>query len=388
MSSAQRDALDEDVRGIGRFLLGPWQLFPRSVTVIFFVTLMVRAAGRAAAMSIDSSGTFRIITPNALTAIVGAVGIGALYWGVPRVFDRLRPRTGSAGRSRYLLEVVLIALVMAVLLHVVTRVLFLDGGVDEAAPVAVSLGFSFPGLILGLLLLNGLLGRIERALRRQERMLERRLVDVQGQRAAVLAADERVRAEIAATLHDDVQTRLLRVAMRLSAIRDVVGEEERAVVDASIDELESTREDGVRAIGRRLAPNLGATGLLSSLRESAEAYAGVMDVEFDFADDMTTRFGAMVEQTPIELAIYRVTEQALQNALKHGRATHARVSLRAAGPAAVRLVIDSDGTGPSESPEPGEGTRVIEAWLGEVGGSWELGPAPDGGARFAATIGA
>ena len=370
-----------------RFLLGPWALYPRTVTVIFLVVLAVRASGRAAAMSVDSAGTFRILAPNMLTAVVGAAAAGALYWGVPRAFDRIRPRTGPVGRARYLAEVVVIAGVMAVLLHVVTRVLFLDGGADEAAALSVSLGFSTPGLILGLLLLNGLLGRIEAALRRQERLLERQLVEVEGQRAAILAAEERVRAEIAATLHDDLQTRLLRATVRLGTVRDRLGADEQAVVDEVVDELDEAREDGVRTIGRRLAPNLHAVGLLPALRESADAYAGAMVVECAFDEAVIACYAATAEPQPSALAVYRVAEQALQNALKHGRAEHAWLSLTAAPDGACVLVIDADGETPVAEPVPGEGTRVIEAWMAEVGGTWELVARPGGGSRFSARFG-
>ena len=45
---------------VARFALGPWPFFPGVVVVIAFVTLVVRAFARAAALSTDASSTFEV----------------------------------------------------------------------------------------------------------------------------------------------------------------------------------------------------------------------------------------------------------------------------------------------------------------------------------------
>lgn len=369
---------------IARFALGPWPFFPGVVIVIAFVTLVVRAFGRAAALSTDASSTFSVLAPNLATAAVASALIGGLVWAVPRIVARVIPRDG---RVRYLLTCLVLAVIIAVALHLITRFVFTDGAADEQATLLVSLGFSTPFTFISELLVFGLIGTIDARLRRGERALTERLGVVELQRAAVLSADERVRAEIAATLHDDIQTRLLRVAMLLGSVRGELAPAPRAVVDDAIAELEDTREHGVRAIGRRLAPNLDAVGLITSLREFTDAYAGAMAVDVRCDEAVVERFGASGGHRPEALAIYRIAEQALQNALKHGRATRAVVGLHTTGPLAVELEVVADGAAPPAQPQPGEGTRLIEAWLAEVGGTWSLAATPGGGSRFAATIG-
>ena len=87
------------------------------------------------------------------------------------------------------------------------------------------------------------------------------------------------------------------------------------------------------------------------------------------------------------LALYRITEQALQNALKHGHAKQARISVELADGAAVQLTIAADGTPPGRGAAPGTGTAIINAWLDDVGGRWSLTPSDEGGSRFRATVG-
>ena len=51
------------------------------------------------------------------------------------------------------------------------------------------------------------------------------------------------------------------------------------------------------------------------------------------------------------------------------------------------LLVTADGTAPARDRVAGNGTAIINAWLGDVGGTWALETAEGGGSRFRATIG-
>jgi hypothetical protein len=53
----------------------------------------------------------------------------------------------------------------------------------------------------------------------------------------------------------------------------------------------------------------------------------------------------------------------------------------------VTLLITADGLPPAGTGTTGNGTAIINAWLGDVGGTWSLDAGDDGGSRFWATIG-
>jgi len=340
---APRDRL----RSATRLIVGPWPFFPWILMWIGIGGLMLRALGRASARAIDVPQTLELAWPNIQTAIVGSAASGLFIWGIPRLVDRAKPRRGAPmGRGRYLLDAAFIAVAIAITLHVITRYLFPDDAVDESATLATSLGFSTPLIFIILLGINGVVASLSERLHRQEALLARRLGEVERQRRALLTTDERVRADIARDLHDHVQTRLLRVAISLDRARGELPEGARAEVDAAIGEIEDIRENGIRSLGRRLAPNLTAFGLLPALRELADPYAGAMKIEFAFDDAVADRFRATDSADLTALALYRVTEQALQNALKHGRAGRVSVNVEGAAAGSFRLDVLADGEPP------------------------------------------
>lgn len=366
--------------GIVRFVLGPWPLYPGVILLMTFGLLAMRAFGRAAALSSDAGHALAIAAPNLVTAGVVAASIAGMLWAAPRALARTGRTTST--RPSYLATVGLAGVALTATITLMSRVVFPDPG-DVPSPIVST---SLITLVLGtlvLLVLNGAIGRVDARLRRSERLLAERLAEVERQRSAILATDERIRREIASSLHDDVQTRLLRAAIRLGTIEASVAEDRRAVLAEAIGDIEDVREHGVRALGRRLAPNLGVTGLPTALRERAEVYAGVMEVAFDFADGATEG----LEEPVVPLAAYRIVEQALQNALKHGAATRAIVRLERVEGGQLRVEVIADGASPPGDPEPGDGMRIIDSWIATAGGRWTLEAAPDGGSRVVAVIG-
>ena len=88
----------------------------------------------------------------------------------------------------------------------------------------------------------------------------------------------------------------------------------------------------------------------------------------------------------ILLGLYRMCEQALLNAVKHGRADRTRVSVELDG-AYIVLTVSNDGRLlDSEAAEPGLGASIITAWCSALGGTWELAPGVRSGAVLTARI--
>ena len=254
-------------------------------------------------------------------------------------------------------------------------------------PLSVRFILSVPVIALVLFIGNGVLAAVRARLAQQETLLAERLAMVRSERSLLLAAEEKVRAEASRTLHDDVQAALLRSVVRLEALRDRLDEDDRALFDASIDEIETVREVRVRALGRVLAPNIDDIGLLQALEELAALYADVMPVTFDFPEQIAERFHPVGEQDETALALYRITEQVLLNALKHARATSVEVALTELLDGRVRLEITSDGVPPETDAEAGTGTATINAWLDAVGGWWDMGATSNGGTRVTVVAG-
>ncbi|MGH9181025.1 MAG: sensor histidine kinase, partial [Acidimicrobiales bacterium] len=88
----------------------------------------------------------------------------------------------------------------------------------------------------------------------------------------------------------------------------------------------------------------------------------------------------------VELAAYRIVQEALTNSLRHARARRATVRLDThAG--RLRVVVADDGSGHDGGRRSGgHGLVGMRERVAVYGGSLDVGPAPEGGFRVEATI--
>ncbi len=208
------------------------------------------------------------------------------------------------------------------------------------------------------------------------------------QREAV--RDERTR--IARELHDVVGHALSLMLVQVGAARTVLDERPAAARDL----LLATERTGAETMAE-------LDRVLGLLREdvgsdTGPVAGGPVDDGPGLADldGLVARFGDAGLQvrldrgpgvrahysTSTDLAVYRVVQEALTNALRHGRAATARVSLRCRDGELLVEVVD-DGTGPAPGWEPGRGLLGVRERTGLLGGGVEHGAAPGGGFRLA-----
>jgi signal transduction histidine kinase len=91
---------------------------------------------------------------------------------------------------------------------------------------------------------------------------------------------------------------------------------------------------------------------------------------------------ARVLPDAMEVAIYRIVEESLINASRHGRARLVTVTLDLGGP--ILLTIVDDGVGLPDQMEPGIGIRSMRERAEELGGSFSIAPAGEAGVRIEA----
>ena len=80
----------------------------------------------------------------------------------------------------------------------------------------------------------------------------------------------------------------------------------------------------------------------------------------------------------VDLAAYRIIQEALTNALKHAGPASARVLVRY-GLGEVELEISDDGSGPQSIDGEGHGLAGIRERASLYGGRVDAGPRPEGG---------
>ena len=110
---------------------------------------------------------------------------------------------------------------------------------------------------------------------------------------------------------------------------------------------------------------LESEGLMSALQELAHATAKMFGVECVFRCDHPVQ----IHDNTTATHLYRIAQEAVSNAIKHGRAS--RIEIGLAGEAdRVFLVVKDNGCGiPATPPRTGAGLRIMQYRAGMIGGS-------------------
>jgi signal transduction histidine kinase len=185
-----------------------------------------------------------------------------------------------------------------------------------------------------------------------------------------LATDrERQRLRLASELHDAVGQELIALKFALEHVRAagrscLAGEAEKSLAGAIERTMSLIRE--VRGICHGLyPPTLEAFGLVSALKHLAENCRTPAPVALRCAAALeAARF-----PSEVEIALFRIAQEALQNALRHSQATHITLSLAHEDGAATLSVVD-DGVGfdPEKSVGKGLGFTSMRERAMTVGG--------------------
>jgi signal transduction histidine kinase/PAS domain-containing protein len=207
----------------------------------------------------------------------------------------------------------------------------------------------------------------------------------QAQQAAAL--EERHR--LARDLHDSVTQSLFTVTLMAEAAQAMI-DRDPVRVAGYLERLKDTAHTALaemRALLNQLRPQgLSAAGLGAALRKHAETVGAQVGLAVTVNVD-----GNLPDLSPaIEEALYRIAQEALHNVVKHAQATEACITLNAlrprpdAPPQAVVLSVEDDGRGFVVAPAGTGGggglglTSMRERATG-LGGSFAIGPRPDGG---------
>jgi two-component system, NarL family, sensor histidine kinase UhpB len=191
----------------------------------------------------------------------------------------------------------------------------------------------------------------------------------------VLFAQEAERRRIAQELHDQIGQDLTAVVLELKRVQTRVTPEEAETL-ADAQELARESLEDLRRISHQLRPvaldDLGLSSAIAALCADITRRTG-FQIDFAGADGALP---AIDHDT--ELAIYRVAQESITNAVRHSGGTRVEVSLTADGGGLVLHVAD-DGSG-FEPPPRGGGIRGMRERALAIGGRLTVGTENGGGA--------
>lgn len=222
--------------------------------------------------------------------------------------------------------------------------------------------------------------------------LARNLAALRRSREDVIAAEERVRQEIAELLHGRVQSRLVLASLRLDQCRREWGtdpDRARALLADALTELDEIREREVRRASYLLHPSFIREGLGAAAQELVDRVDGDTRVTLEI-DPALERLDTPIRNAvpePLRLVGFRVIEEALANTLRHAGATRAQVRLALDGGGLLTIEVADDGRGFDRAAvEPGLGFASIESRVAQVGGRWSIESSPGRGTRVLAAL--
>jgi two-component system sensor histidine kinase UhpB len=204
--------------------------------------------------------------------------------------------------------------------------------------------------------------------------------------ARALRAEEEERLRIARELHDDTAQTLAALLIRLRLMRNVEGEAARAALEELRVQLGEAIER-VRRFARGLRPPaLDDLGLVPALEAHVRGLveSGGVPIRLE-AEPIVSALSPEAE-----LALYRIAQEALSNAVRHAGASEVRLAIRRAGDE-VRLTVTDDGAGfdpeaLGEARERGLGLFGMHERAAYVGGAVEVRARPGAGTTVEARV--
>jgi signal transduction histidine kinase len=221
------------------------------------------------------------------------------------------------------------------------------------------------------------IGLVVRARSLRAERSESRVSALEFQRETVLREE---RARIARELHDVIAHSVSVIVVQAGAAEPLVAEDP----DEARESLRSIRSTASDALGemRRLLGILRTSGdeLVLSPQPSVAQLEPLLAQTRQAGLEVELHIEGTSRPLPpgLDLAAYRIVQEALTNTRKHGRASRAAVALRY-GPSALEVEVVDNGTAQAEAANGGHGLVGMRERVGLYNGVLDVGAHEDGG---------
>jgi len=228
------------------------------------------------------------------------------------------------------------------------------------------------------------LRRDEARLRQNQEELNRNYQRTRALAGSLIQAQESERSRIARELHDGINQQVAYLTISLDRL-ECASPDQLALAHDEVSELKRVAE-GVSQSLREVAHQLHSTalqhlGLIKALHGLCRTFSQQRQI-------VVTLEAEALSNPPddVSLCLYRVAQEALNNAVQHGKAKRITVSVTQHGPA-LRLKIEDTGAGfdPLASGE-GLGLVSMRERLRVVGGQLSVSSSPGQGSVIEAVV--
>ena len=211
------------------------------------------------------------------------------------------------------------------------------------------------------------------------RALQQEMAQRQRLEEEILQVSEREQRRIGHDLHDSLCQHLTGTALAGQVLHEQLAA--KALPEAAdAGKVVELVEEGIsmaRNLSRGLHPvEMDAEGLMAAFQELAQSITRATKVRCIFECDRPV----LIHDDAAATHLYRIAQEAVQNALRHGKPQRIGINLsERAGQ--VNLTVEDDGVGlPEAGPgNTGLGTRIMAYRASMIGGVCSIEPAPTGG---------
>lgn len=192
--------------------------------------------------------------------------------------------------------------------------------------------------------------------------------DLQRSRQRLVTAREEERRRIRRDLHDGLGPQLASQMLTLDAMDKLLDRDPntaRKLLHSLKDQSQSAIADIRGLIYGLRPPVLDDLGLVEALRQVLSDYNQPPVIVFDSPQDLPQLPAA------IELAVYRIVLEAVNNVVKHAGAEYCHVKIELL-PDNLQVIVSDDGTGLPSARKSGVGTHTMRERAEELGGTLTL----------------
>jgi len=205
-------------------------------------------------------------------------------------------------------------------------------------------------------------------------------IDLQRSRERLVSAREEERRRLRRDLHDGLGPTLASLSQRIDTASHMVTqqpEEAIALLQTLKGEVRTTIADIRRLVYALRPPVLDEFGLISAIRDHAipsQQSSGVC-IDFTATENLPPLSAA------VEVAAFRIIEEALTNVVHHARAKHCQISVELAERGDLWITITDDGRGLPDYYKAGVGMHSMRERAEELEGTFDIRTQPTGGTK-------
>jgi signal transduction histidine kinase len=203
--------------------------------------------------------------------------------------------------------------------------------------------------------------------------------ELQNARTRLVTAREEERRRLRRDLHDGLGPKLAGQALILEAIRDTLQKDSqnRFLVEHLISDSQSIVQEVRQLVHGLRPPALDDHGLIGALRLLVEKFeSSKLKVSITVPETIP------VLPAAIEVAVYRIIQEAMTNVVKHAKANNCQIILNINNSFEITMVDDGQGFKPTR--QSGVGLISMRERTEEIGGNFKIQAGKKGGTLITA----